>query len=203
MIQIVKNTIQSRIQKSWTSAKQTDDIIRLQERITKKHAWEKGRAPNLYIYRAKNKDRNNTINSCEMPQASDKSTKNPNFKSDSWLLNRRGSPGPAKRFSKFNWAATLIFYSIFYSSDITCFVYLCANRTLLLQQRTGHLGAEPVETHLYPNCFSSSLSFVLTAILNSQAGCRCTLVPRLLFPVPRSPFPVPRSPFPVLVTSEL
>ena len=48
-----------------------------------------------------------------------------------------------------------------------------------------------METHLYPNCFSSSLSFVLTAILNSQAGCRCTLVPRLLFPVPRSPFPVP------------
>ena len=40
---------------------------------------------------------------------------------------------------------------------------------------------------------SSSLSFVLTAILNSQAGCRCALVPRL-------PFPVPRSPFLVLVT---
>ena len=34
-------------------------------------------------------------------------------------------------------------------------------------------------------------SFVLTAILNSQEGCRCTLVPRLPFPVPRSPFPVP------------
>jgi len=43
-----------------------------------------------------------------------------------------------------------------------------------------------VETQLYPNCSSSSLSFVLTAILNSQAGCRCTLVPRLPFPVPRS-----------------
>ena len=36
-----------------------------------------------------------------------------------------------------------------------------------------------------------AFSFVLTAILNSQAGCRCTLVPRLPFPVPRSPFPVP------------
>ena len=104
---------------------------------------------------------------------------------------RKGSPEPAKRFSKFNWAATLTFDSIFYSGTITCFVYLCANRTLLLQQRTGHLGAQPVETHLYPNCFSASLSFVLTAILNSQAGCRCTLVPRLPFPVPRSPFPVP------------
>ena len=42
-----------------------------------------------------------------------------------------------------------------------------------------------------------TFSFVLTAILNSREGCRCTLVPRLPFPVPRSPFPVPRSPFPV------
>ena len=33
-------------------------------------------------------------------------------------------------------------------------------------------------------------SFVLTAIFNSQEGCRCTIVPRLLFPVPRSLFPV-------------
>ena len=37
----------------------------------------KGRAPNLYIYRAKTKDRNHTINSCEMLQISDKSTKSP------------------------------------------------------------------------------------------------------------------------------
>ena len=36
-----------------------------------------------------------------------------------------------------------------------------------------------------------AFSFVLTAILNFQEGCRCTLVPRLPFPVPRSPFPVP------------
>ena len=36
-----------------------------------------------------------------------------------------------------------------------------------------------------------AFSFVLSAILNSQAGYRCTLVPRLPFPVPRSPFPVP------------
>ena len=42
-----------------------------------------------------------------------------------------------------------------------------------------------------------AFSFVLTAILNSQEGCRCTLAPRLPFPVPGSPFPVPRSPFPV------
>ena len=37
----------------------------------------KGRAPNLYTYRDKNKDRNDTINSCEMLQTSDKSTKKP------------------------------------------------------------------------------------------------------------------------------
>ena len=42
-----------------------------------------------------------------------------------------------------------------------------------------------------------AFSLLLSAILNSQAGYRCTLVPRLPFPVPRSSFPVPRSPFPV------
>ena len=41
------------------------------------------------------------------------------------------------------------------------------------------------------------VNIVSSAILNSQEGYRCTLVPRLPFPVPRSPFPVPRSPFPV------
>ena len=77
MIQIVKNTIQSRIQKSWTSAKQTDDIIHYKNGLQKNTHERKGRAPNLYIYRAKNKDRNHTINSCEMLQTSDKSTKKP------------------------------------------------------------------------------------------------------------------------------
>ena len=70
MIQIVKNTIQSRIQKSWTSAKQTDDIY-----TTKRDYKKTCRAPNLYTYRDKNKDRNHTINSCEMLQTSDKLTK--------------------------------------------------------------------------------------------------------------------------------
>ena len=37
----------------------------------------------------------------------------------------------------------------------------------------------------------NSTTIVLSAILNSQAGCRCTLVPRLPFPVPRSPLLVP------------
>ena len=49
---------------------------------------------------------------------------------------------------------------------------------------------------------SGFVNVVSSAILNSQAGYRCTLVPRLPFPVPRSPFPVPRSPLPVLVTSK-
>ena len=77
MIQVVKNTIQSRIQKSWTSAKQTDDIIHYKNGLQENTHERKGRAPNLYIYRAKNKDRNHTINSWEMLQTSDKSTKNP------------------------------------------------------------------------------------------------------------------------------
>ena len=38
-----------------------------------------------------------------------------------------------------------------------------------------------------------AFSFLLSTILNSQAGYRCTLDPRLPFPVPRSPFPVPCS----------
>ena len=51
-----------------------------------------------------------------------------------------------------------------------------------------YLCAQPAETHLY-NCDTSSLPS--SAILTSQAGYRCTLVPRLPFPVPRSPFPLP------------
>ena len=43
----------------------------------------------------------------------------------------------------------LTFDSIFYSGAITCFVYPSANRTLLLQEHTGHLGAQRVKTHVY------------------------------------------------------
>ena len=32
---------------------------------------------------------------------------------------------------------------------------------MFLQERTGHLGTQPVETHVYPNCFYSSLFFWL------------------------------------------
>ena len=62
---------------------------------------------------------------------------------------------------KFCLAHRLTFDSIFYSDADTCFVYPSANRTLLLQERTGHLGAQPLETHVYPNCFYSSLFFWL------------------------------------------
>ena len=80
---IVKNTIESRIQKSWTSTKQMDDMYTTKTDYKKplKHKG-KGRAQNLYTYRDKNKDRSHTINSCEMRQTSDKSTKSPSFKSD-------------------------------------------------------------------------------------------------------------------------
>ena len=74
----VKNTIQSRIKKSWTSAKQTDNVYTTETdyKKTLRHK-EKGRAPNLYTYRDKNKDRNHTINSREMLQTFDKSAKKP------------------------------------------------------------------------------------------------------------------------------
>jgi len=100
---IVKNTIQSRIQKSWTSAKQMDDIYTTKTDYKKTLRLKgKGRAPNLYIYRDKNKDRSHSINFCEMLQTSDKSTKKPQLQVRFWLLSRRGSSGPAKRFLKFN-----------------------------------------------------------------------------------------------------
>ena len=38
---------------------------------------------------------------------------------------------------------------------------------------------------------SRPFSVISSAILNSYTDYRCTLVPRLPFPVPRSPFPVP------------
>ena len=59
-------------------AKQTDDIYttKIDYKKTLRHKG-KSRAPNLYTYRDKSKDRNHTINSCEMLQTSDKSTKKP------------------------------------------------------------------------------------------------------------------------------
>ena len=74
-----------------------------------------------------------------------------------------------------------------------------ANRTLLLQERTGHLRAQPVETHVYPNCFSSSLFFCFDSHFESSSGL--PLYTSSQTPVPGSPFPVPCSLFPVLVTS--
>ena len=73
--------------------------------------------------------------------------------------------------------------------------YPSANRTLLLQERTGHLGAQPVETHLNPNCFSSSLFFCFDRHFELSRGL--PLYTCFQTPVLGSPFPVPRSPFPV------
>ena len=139
---------------------------------------------NLHTYRDKNKDRNHTINSCEMLQTFDKSMKKSQLQVRFGLLNRRGSPGPAQRFLKFNQPATLTFDSIFYSGAITCFEYPSSNRTLLLQERTGHLRAQPVENHVNPNCFSSSLFFCF------EFSSRLPLYTSSQSPVPGSPFPV-------------
>ena len=49
MIQIVKNTIQSRIQKSWTSAKQTDDIYTTKTDYKKTCMREKAE-PQIYTF---------------------------------------------------------------------------------------------------------------------------------------------------------
>jgi len=52
----------------------------IQKQITKKKTLRHrgtSRAPSLYTYRDKNKDRNQIINSREMLQTSDKSTKKP------------------------------------------------------------------------------------------------------------------------------
>ena len=81
----------------------------------------------------------------------------------------------------------------------TCFVYPRANRTLLLQERTGHLGAQPVETHVYPNFFSLSPFFCFVHHFEFSSGL--PLYTSSKTPVPGSPSPVPRSPFLVLVTS--
>ena len=80
---------------------------------------------------------------------------------------------------------TLTFDSIFYSGAITCFEYPSANRTLLLQERTGHLRAQPVETHVNPNCFSSSLFFCF----EFSSGLPLYTISQT--PVPGFPFSVP------------
>ena len=85
--------------------------------------------------------------------------------------------------------STRAWHSIFYSGAIKCFVYPSANRTLLLQERTGHLGAQPVETHHKPNCFSSSLFFCFDRHFKFSRGLPLYTCSQT--PVPGSPFPVP------------
>ena len=85
----------------------------------------------------------------------------------------------------------LIFDSIFHSSAITCFVYPSANRTLLFQERTGNLGAQPVKTHVYLNCFCSSLFFCFVRHFEFSSGLPLytssqTLVPGVVSPKERS-----------------
>ena len=72
------------------SAKQSNDICTT-ETDYKKALRYKGtsRAQNLYTYCNKNKDRNHTINSREMLQTSDKSTKKPQLQVQFSLLKRR------------------------------------------------------------------------------------------------------------------
>ena len=94
MVIRVKNIIQRRIQKSWISAKRTDDICTTKADY-KKPIRYKGisRAPNLYSYRDKNKDRNRIINS-RCKHRTNQLRKSPNFDQVRfWLLKRRSSPG--------------------------------------------------------------------------------------------------------------
>ena len=95
----------------------------------------------------------------------------------------------------------LTFDSIFYSGAITYFAYPSANWTLLLQERTGHLGAQPVETHVYPTCFWSSLFFCF--VRHFEFSSWLPLYTSSQTPVSGTRFPVPRSPFLLLLTSVL
>ena len=79
--------------------------------------------------------------------------------------------------------------SLLHALFIPVLIGLCSYKNVLAIW--GHSRWKLTLTQIIP---LRAFSFVLTAILNSQEASRCTLVPRL-------PFPVPRSPFPVLVTS--
>ena len=153
-----------------------DDINTLQKQITKKtYIREKAESQIYTLIVIKTRIEITPSSPAKCCKHLTNQRKSPNF--------RRGSPRPAKRFLKFNWAATLTFDSIFYSGAITCFVYPSANRTLLLQERTGHLGAQPVESHRNPNCFSSSLFFCFDCHFEFSRGlplntCFQTPVPR-------------------------
>ena len=87
----------------------------------------------------------------------------------------------------------LTFDSIFYLGTITRCVYPSANRTLLLQERTGHLGAQPGETNVYQ---------IFSFVRHFEFSSGLPLYTRSQTPVPGCPLPVARSPaVPVLVTS--
>ena len=88
--------------------------------------------------------------------------------------------------------------SIFYLGAITCFVYPIANRTLLLQERTGHWSGATAGRNAL---FTQSLFFSFVRHFDFSSGL--PLYTRSQTPVPSSPFPVPRSPFPILVTSQM
>ena len=79
--------------------------------------------------------------------------------------------------------------SIFYLGAITSFVYPSANQSLFLQERTGHLRAQLVETHAYSNYFAWSPFFCFVRHFEFSSGL--PLYTRSQTPVPRSPFPVP------------
>ena len=74
---------------------------------------------------------------------------------------------------------------------ITLFVYPSADRTLLLQERTGHLGLRLPKLFLFEAflffCFVHHFDFLSGLPLHTSSQT----------PVPGSPFPVLRSPFSV------
>jgi len=90
--------------------------------------------------------------------------------------------------------------SIFSLGAISLFVYPSTNQDSALTRTYWSSGDEAVLIiwgRLQPQHFLIlpqivPFSFPLSTILNSQAGYRCTLVPRLPFPVARCPLPVAR-----------
>ena len=197
MIQIVNNTIQSRIQKSWASAKQTDDLYTSKTNYKKNIHKRKGRAPNLCTYRDKNKARDHTINSCEMLQTSDKSTKKAPTLSSILTIKLAGLAWARQTFLKIQLGSDIdIRFDFLLRRHYMLCLSQCKSDSALTRTYWPS-GGTAGGISSYPKLFLFEPFLLFWPpfwILERVAAIH-------LFPDSRFRFPVPRSPFPVLVPS--